>query len=225
MIKTLIADDNWKYSKNIINNIINKISELKIDYVTEDGQETLDTISKNYLDLVLLDLQMPKMNGLEVLEQMKKMNLIKIPKVIIISGDLPLLDYASIGNIVRCIILKTEDSESIYEKILRTVNEIKYETNYNDVRNEVIEKLKNMGLSLKHKGTRYLIDCAMYAYGNNNLDIIDNLEKNIYKFVARQHKTSADNIKSNIVKATRCSTKNNINLSPKDIITELVSNF
>lgn len=225
MIKTLIADDNWKYSKNIINNMVNRISELKIDYVSEDGKETLDAISKNYFDLVLLDLQMPKMNGLEVLEQMKKMNLIKIPKVIIISGDLPLLDYASIGNIVRCIIQKTEDPESIYEKILRIVNEIKYETNYNDIRNEVIERLKGMGLSLKHKGTRYLIDCAMYVYGNNNLDIIDNLEKNIYKFVAHQHKTSADNIKSNIVKATRCSTKSNLNLLPKDIITELVSNF
>lgn len=61
--------------------------------------------------------------------------------------------------------------------------------------------------------------------GNNNLDIIDNLESNIYKNIAHQHKTSASNIKTNIAKATRCSAKNNINLSPKDIITELVSSF
>ena len=164
MIKTLIADDNCKYSKNIINTIVNKISELRIEYVAEDGEETIEAISKNNFDLILLDLQMPKMNGLEIVEQIKKMNLIKIPKVIIISGDLPLLNYASIGGIVCNIILKTESPENIYEKILRVVNEIKYETNYSNIKNEVIIKLKNMGLSLKHKGTRYLIDCAMYAY-------------------------------------------------------------
>lgn len=59
--------------------------------------------------------------------------------------------------------------------------------------------------------------------GNNNLDILDNLEKNVYRVVAHYHKTSADNIKNNIAKVTRCSTKNNLNLSPKDIISELVN--
>ncbi len=164
MIKALVADDSWEYSKNIINSIVNRIDELKIDYVAGDGKDTLEAISKNYFDLVLLDLKMPKINGLEVIEQMKKLNRIKLPKVIIISGDLPLLDYASIGNIVCSIIQKTEDPESMYEKILLVVNEIKYETNYNNVRNEVISKIKDIGLSLKHKGTRYIIDCVMYAY-------------------------------------------------------------
>lgn len=164
MIKTLIADDNYKYSKNIINTIVNKISELRIEYVAEDGEETIEAISKNNFDLILLDLQMPKMNGLEVLDQIKKMNLIKVPKVIIISGDLPLLNYASIDGIVCNIILKTETTESMDEKILRCVNEIKYKANYNKIRDNVIAELKNMGLSLKHKGTRYLIDCVMYAY-------------------------------------------------------------
>lgn len=50
MIKTLIADDNWKYSKNIINNVINKISGLKIEYVSEDGEETLNA----YLEILLI---------------------------------------------------------------------------------------------------------------------------------------------------------------------------
>lgn len=164
MIKTLIADDNWKYSKNIINNIISRISDIKVEYISTDGEETLDAVSKNYFDLVLLDLQMPKMNGIEVLEQMKKLNMIKIPKVIIISGDLPLVEYASINNIVCNIILKTENVESMYEKFLRTVNEIKYEANYEKVRAKAILTLKEMGYSLKHKGTRYIIESIMYVY-------------------------------------------------------------
>ncbi len=61
--------------------------------------------------------------------------------------------------------------------------------------------------------------------GNNNLDLIDNLERNIYKYVACKHNESVSNVKTDIVKAIRCSTKDNLNLSPKNVITELVSNF
>ena len=164
MIKTLIADDNWKYSKNIINNIISKISDIKVEYISTDGEETLDVISKNSFDLILLDLQMPKINGIEIIERIQKLNMIKTPKVIIISGDLPLVECSSINNIVCNIILKTEDSESIYRKILQTVNDIRYEENYESVRAKTIVTLKRMGYSLKHKGTRYILESIMYVY-------------------------------------------------------------
>lgn len=164
MIKTLIADDNWKYSKNIINTIVNRISELKIEYVAEDGVESLEAILKNDFDLVLLDLQMPKMTGLEVIEQIRKTKFIKTPKVIIISGELPLVEYAKINNIVCDIILKTEDAENIYERILRVVNDIKYEINYDEVRNRIILNLKEKGYNLKYKGTRYMIEAIMHIY-------------------------------------------------------------
>ncbi len=164
MIKTLIADDNWKYSKDIINNIISKINDIKVEYISTDGEETLDIISKNSFDLILLDLQMPKINGLEIIEKIQKLNMIKFPKVIIISGDIPLVKYANIDNIVCNIIVKTEDTESIYRKILQTVNNIRYEETCESVREKTMISLKKMGYSLKHKGTRYILESIMYIY-------------------------------------------------------------
>lgn len=164
MIRTLIADDNLQYSKSIINSVVGKISEIKVDCITTDGKETIDAISKNPFDLVLLDLQMPEMTGIEVLAEIKKLNMIKTPKVVIVSGDLPLLEYANINGIVCDIILKPESIDSIYEKILRVVNEMRYEKNHDLVKRKVIDDLQKIGYNLKYKGTRYIIEAIMYIY-------------------------------------------------------------
>lgn len=164
MIRTLIADDNLQYSKGIINNVISRINEIKVDCITVDGIETIDAISKNSFDLVLLDLQMPKMTGIEILEEIKNLNMIKIPKVIIITGDLPLVQYANINGIVCDVILKPESVDKIYEKVLRVVNEIRYEKSYDLVKRKVMEDLQKIGYNFKHKGTRYIIEAIMYVY-------------------------------------------------------------
>lgn len=164
MIRTLIADDNLQFSISIINSVVSKISEIKVDCITRDGIETINAISKNYFDLVLLDLQMPKMSGIEVLSEIKKLDIIKIPKIIILSGDLPLLEYANISNMVRDIILKPESIDNICKRISQIVNEIRYEKDHHLVKRKVIEDLQKIGYNLKHKGTRYIIEAIMYIY-------------------------------------------------------------
>ena len=59
--------------------------------------------------------------------------------------------------------------------------------------------------------------------GNNNLKMLDNLEKNVYPFVAHKYQTTVANIKTNIVKATKAIEKEEFYLYPKDIITEIVN--
>lgn len=63
----------------------------------EDGQQALDMLQTRSFDVVLLDLIMPKLNGFQVLEQMKAdSNLEHIPVIVISSQD----DMESIG---RCL--------------------------------------------------------------------------------------------------------------------------
>ena len=164
MIKTLIVDDDLEYTKNIINNIINKIENLKIEYVCTNGKEALDIITRESIDLILLDLKMPEIDGFEVIERLKKLNMIKFPKIIVISGENPLIKDIQLGDNVFDVIVKTEDRDIIYKKIMQTVNGINYELTYNKVREKTISKLLDMGYSLKHKGTRYIIECIMYIY-------------------------------------------------------------
>lgn len=59
--------------------------------------------------------------------------------------------------------------------------------------------------------------------GNNNFKMLDNLEKNVYSFVAHKYQTTVTNIKTNIVKATKAIGKEELYLYPKDVITEIVN--
>lgn len=58
--------------------------------------------------------------------------------------------------------------------------------------------------------------------GNNNFEMLYNLEKNVYPFVAHKYHTTVSNIKTNIEKATKA-IEGESYLYPKDIITEIVN--
>ena len=83
-IKIVIADD----SKDVINyleNIILSSHNLKLIGKALDGEEALKIISETKPDLVITDLEMPKLSGLELIEKINK-NIPNGPKFIIISG-------------------------------------------------------------------------------------------------------------------------------------------
>ncbi len=71
--KFLIIDDS-ALMRRVISDIISKNSEYEVLDVACNGEEGLDKISGHpgYYDLILLDINMPKMNGLEMLEAVNK---------------------------------------------------------------------------------------------------------------------------------------------------------
>lgn len=82
--KILVVDDS-----NIIRNLLKKMFNDEYEIITaDDGQEALDIISKNN-DLfgVLLDLNMPNVNGFAVLDYFKQNSLFSKIPVAIITGD------------------------------------------------------------------------------------------------------------------------------------------
>ncbi|MGA4604995.1 response regulator [Pseudoalteromonas maricaloris] len=53
----------------------------------KDGLEALNLIKQNPYDIILLDINMPRMDGLEVLKQLKQLSLPYRPKVFMLSAD------------------------------------------------------------------------------------------------------------------------------------------
>ena len=83
----LVVDDS-----NIIRNFVKRIFSEDYNVGTAgDGEEAIRIISANkdndYIEAVLLDLNMPKVDGFAVLEFMRENNLLKKMPVSIISGD------------------------------------------------------------------------------------------------------------------------------------------
>ncbi len=80
-IRILIADDHEMVREGL-KQLIELDKEFQVVQLAGDGQECLEKLGKNDIDVLLLDINMPKMNGLEVIQKMKSLSL-NIPTIIL----------------------------------------------------------------------------------------------------------------------------------------------
>ena len=73
MVKVLIADDSTPIRERIIK-LLSTLSDVEIAGEAIDGIETAVLARKLKPDIVILDLQMPKLSGLEILPRLKEMD-------------------------------------------------------------------------------------------------------------------------------------------------------
>ncbi len=80
-IKVLIADDEVEFASTLVTRL--KLRNFKTT-MTNSGEETLKTVEKDQPDVLVLDLKMPDLDGLEVLARLK--DDYPTVKVIILTG-------------------------------------------------------------------------------------------------------------------------------------------
>lgn len=225
MIKTLIVDDNLTFAKNLLNSSVSKLKNIQLIYCAATYQESMNIILKNQIDLILLDLNLPDGTGNSIIENINLMNDIKKPKIIVISSDISLINKLKNKTNIFRIINKTEGLKIIYEKLEKIVQDIQFENNYNEIEQITLNELINFGYNIKYIGTTYILEAIMYIYSCNDWDLINNLEKNVYKYIGFKHQKNINNIKTNIIKATNQREKNKmreIELTPKLTINNIL---
>ena len=118
-IKLIIADDHELFRNGLVE-LLKKHDDIKIVKSVADGFEFMNVIKGEFeADIVLLDLTMPKMDGFQVLKELKNLNA-KIKPIVI--------SMHSVGNyIAKCaklgaygyLLKNTDESELIFA--IRTV--------------------------------------------------------------------------------------------------------
>lgn len=71
MIRVALADDH-EIVRHGIKMVLEDDSEIKVVWESSDGQETLEKMEKEPPDVLVVDIRMPLMTGLEVTKQLKK---------------------------------------------------------------------------------------------------------------------------------------------------------
>jgi two-component system chemotaxis response regulator CheB len=83
MVKVLVIDDSV-FMRTVIRDILAKDSSIEVVGTASNGIEALEKIKSLNPELITLDIEMPKMNGLEVLKELQSVK--KPPKILMLSS-------------------------------------------------------------------------------------------------------------------------------------------
>jgi two-component system response regulator (stage 0 sporulation protein A) len=84
-IKVLVADDNREFC-SILKDYFTNEPDFEIVDICSNGMEVLDVLAKQEVEVLILDLIMPYMDGIGVLEKIDALNLNPRPKIIILTA-------------------------------------------------------------------------------------------------------------------------------------------
>ena len=82
-IRLLIADNSMDYA-SLLSSYISADSDIDVVGIAGDGEKAIQMVQDTCPDVVLLDILMPRIDGLEVLQEIKAMN--NCPLVFMISA-------------------------------------------------------------------------------------------------------------------------------------------
>ncbi|MBI3292201.1 MAG: response regulator transcription factor [Elusimicrobia bacterium] len=109
--RVLIADDQWDTVEGLADILKDNGHTV---FPAHDGDEALDVLRREKVDILLLDLRMPKKQGHEVLRAMRNELHIKLPVIVITS----VLDWEKEKQSLRQLAM----SEGAYYQFLKPVN-------------------------------------------------------------------------------------------------------
>ena len=200
MIKVLISEDDIYYATLLMNSINEINNNIRVIGIAQNGLETLQKISDNEIDIILLDLIMPKLDGYQVLEKIKD-NKKYENSCIVISGDFS--EFWKLKN--NSLVYRVLPKNIGINNIVKNINELiiyKEQANYeNKVNYKIRKELIILGYDFSHKGTIYLFKAIKYVMFNLDKEL-ENLEKAIYPIISKKYTTSIHNIKCSINRAT-----------------------
>ena len=121
MIKILIVEDNFFLQKALEEKLSN-FSDIVIKDTAQNGEEAIAILEKNHvIDLILMDIEMPKMNGIKATEIIKsKYPQIKIVMITVFDTDDNVFNAIKAG--ADGYLLKETKAEKIYEAIGETLS-------------------------------------------------------------------------------------------------------
>ena len=175
-MKILLVDDNKEFVDLVINYLLNNKSINHIDY-TYDSKEALNLLKSNNYDLIILDLVMPKYDGIYLLKEINSKTKIIISTSYNCNNMLISLNKYNIS----AILIKPYTLEDLEEKVMDINND---SINYN-----IYDLLYKFGISRNLKGYKYIEESLSYVYENNNIFI-----KDIYNKISNINNTNPYNI-------------------------------
>lgn len=210
----LVADDNVDFARNLTN-CIEQEDGMEVIGIAQDGLEAIDMINNTKPDVAILDVIMPHLDGLGVLEKIKDSDLDKKPLCIVLSAvGQDKITTRAIELGAQYYVVKPFD----IELLIRRIKELKFhkpvtlknsgtgkefKAPYIDILPEKRREVDNLealvtniiheiGVPAHIKGYQYLREAIMMVV--NDIDIINQITKQLYPEIAKRFKTTPSRV-------------------------------
>lgn len=194
-IKVLMIDDNISLIGMVKEYFYNH-ADIEIVLEAHDGEEGLNKIlnNENEYNLVLLDLIMPKKDGVYVLEELKKRNIEK-NIIVLTSYNAPDVIRKVSEYGVNYYILKPFELTELERRILESVDSLdKSSINlyHNNLQISITKMLHELGMPSHIKGYQYIREGIIMLY--NKPEIVGGITKELYPDIASKFDTTVSRV-------------------------------
>lgn len=204
-LNVAIADDNERILE-LLDEIISSDSELNVVGKANNGEDMYHIIKNKEPDVVLLDLIMPKMDGISVMEHVNAdRNIKKRPDFIVVTavGQERITEDAFRKG-ANYYIMKPFNNDMVLNRIKRTGEQLRQsgravDTSLNapvltegGLETHVTNMLHEIGIPAHIKGYHYLRDSILMAV--EDMDVLNAITKVLYPTVAKKHCITASRV-------------------------------
>lgn len=213
-IKVMMADNNRELCATLVE-LIGLQDDMELVGVAYDGIEALQVLEKTRPDVLILDITMPYLDGIGVLERLSEFK--ERPKVIVLTAfeqeamiqrlialgatyymvkpfDAPTLferirQFAA-GDMAKQKPVHVADNRNVYNVVSRR------EKSVNQLELEVSRLFHEMGIPAHFRGYSYLREAIIIAA--QEVEVLGNITKNLYPRIAEKFNSTSSGVESAI---------------------------
>ncbi|KAB2951693.1 sporulation transcription factor Spo0A [Heliorestis acidaminivorans] len=210
-IRLVISDDNKEFC-DILRDYISSQDDIELIGMAHNGQEALTLIQQEEPDLVILDIIMPHLDGIGVLERLGEMQLPHRPRVIILTAFgqesmthravqlgadyfiLKPFDFQILGNRIRQLMGGNIPPATTMasQQSCASVETPPPATRPRNLDVEVTNIIHQMGVPAHIKGYQYLRDAILLVIQEVNL--LGAVTKELYPMIAQKYMTTPSRV-------------------------------
>lgn len=209
----LIADDNCDFA-NKLSYFLKSQPDFDVVGVAYDGDEAYKMVLETKPDIVLIDIVMPKRDGLAVLKKLANTSLDKIPEYVVMSvtSSEKIIELAlNLG--AQYFLLKPQSGDAVADT-LRSLNnktlsknikvsakssilqvpQLQNSTNPKefDLEELVTECIHDLGVPAHIKGYQYIRSAIMMVV--DNMELLNYITKQLYPTIAKKYQTTSSRV-------------------------------
>lgn len=202
-IQVILADDNREFAQ-LLEEHLSTQPDFEVVGVAYNGGEVIELLRKQVPDVLVLDIIMPHLDGLGVLEQIHELNIHPVPKIIMLTAfGQENITQRAVELGASYYILKPFDMDVLTERIRQmkgNTNAIRVKqttmntlsTRSNNLDANITSVIHEIGVPAHIKGYLYLREAITMVY--NEIDLLGAITKTLYPRIAEKFNTTPSRV-------------------------------